>query len=74
MESRQLKNKTIVVIANFDVGLYKFRKALLKRLISDGNRVYVLLPSGELIPKLRDIGCEYIETAIERRGMNPFKD
>lgn len=74
LESPHIKNKTVVVIANFDVGLYRFRKALLERLIADGNRVYALLPRGELIARLRDIGCEYIETSIERRGMNPIND
>lgn len=74
MEYQLVKNKRIAVIANFDFGLYKFRKALLEQLIKDGNEVYILLPNGEFVDRLVEMGCRFIETPIERRGMNPLKD
>lgn len=64
----------ILVVANFDVGLYKFRKELLQKLIDDGNEVYISLPNGDLIQPLVDIGCVFLETNLDRRGMNPIED
>lgn len=64
----------ILVLANFDVGLYNFRKELLKNLIDDGNEVYISLPYGERVEPLKQMGCKFIETHLSRRGMNPIKD
>lgn len=64
----------ILVLANFDVGLYKFRKALLERFLADGHEVYIALPNGDYVPRLVELGCTFIETPLERRGMNPAKD
>lgn len=69
-----MAKKTILVLANNDVGLYKFRKMLLERFFSDGYHVVIALPGGEYIPLLTELGCEFIETPMERRGMNPAKD
>ena len=69
-----MAGKTILVLANDDIGLYKFRKALLQRFLDDGNKVFIALPDGECIKPMTEMGCEYIETPMERRGMNPFKD
>lgn len=73
-ESQLIKNKRILVLANFDVGLYKFRKALLQELIRLENEVYISLPNGEFIPDLEKMGCRFIETEVDRRGMNPLRD
>ena len=64
----------ILVLANFDVGLYKFRKDLLKRFLEDGHEVVISLPNGEYVPELINMGCKFVETPLERRGMNPAKD
>lgn len=64
----------ILVAANFDVGLYKFRKELLQDLINNGNEVFISLPNGDLVQPLTDIGCNFIDTDVDRRGVNPFKD
>jgi glycosyltransferase involved in cell wall biosynthesis len=64
----------ILVLANFGLGLYKFRKELLEELISKNNEVYISLPNDEYTPKLESIGCKFIETHLERRGTNPFTD
>jgi len=63
-----------LILANLDVGLYKFRKELIERLISDGNEVYISLPKGELIGELEALGCAFEETEIDRRGINPVTD
>ena len=69
-----MAQKTILVLANNDAGLYKFRKMLLERFLTDGYRVVIALPDGEYIPQLTALGCEFVETPMERRGMNPAKD
>lgn len=64
---------TILILANNDVGLYKFRKELLEELVKE-NEVYVSLPNGEFIPQIRELGCRFIDTPINRRGKNPITD
>jgi galacturonosyltransferase len=66
--------KKILILANNDVGLYKFRKELIQELINQGNKVYISLPYGKLVQPLIDKGCIFIDTNIDRRGINPFKD
>ncbi|ULM95690.1 glycosyltransferase family 4 protein [Peribacillus frigoritolerans] len=63
----------ILILANNDVGLYKFRKELIEELVKD-NEVHVSLPNGDFIPKLKELGCKFIETPISRRGTNPITD
>ena len=64
----------ILILANSCVGLYKFRKELLQRLVKDNHEVFVSVPDGEFIPQIKEIGCRFLDTAIERRGTNPLKD
>lgn len=66
--------KKVLILANNDMGLYKFRKELLETLIQKRYDVVISLPEGEYIPKLKEIGCTYIPSVMERRGKNPFKD
>lgn len=74
-ESLQGKsNKRILVLANNDVGLYRFRKDLLAALLSAGHEVYISLPNGDFVPELVQLGCRFIDTPIDRRGMNPIHD
>ena len=64
----------VLVVANFDVGLYKFRKELLQEILNIGHEVYISLPNGDLVQPLVDMGCQFIETELDRRGMNPVTD
>jgi galacturonosyltransferase len=64
----------ILILANFGMGLYKFRKELLEELISQDNEVYISLPNDEYVPKLEKLGCKFIETHVDRRGTNPIRD
>lgn len=71
---REKSNKRILVLANNDVGLYRFRKDLLAALLGAGNEVYISLPDGGFVSELVQLGCRFIDTPIERRGMNPIHD
>ena len=64
----------ILILANNDVGLYNFRKELIQKLISMGNEVYISLPYGEKVEPLIRYGCRFIDTALDRRGINPVTD
>ncbi|MEH7380056.1 glycosyltransferase family 4 protein [Bacillus sp. JJ1533] len=64
----------ILILANFGMGLYNFRKELLEILINQQNEVYISLPYDEYVPKLMGLGCNFIETNLERRVTNPIKD
>ncbi|SDZ89060.1 glycosyltransferase family 4 protein [Selenomonas ruminantium] len=63
----------IVILANSDAGLYKFRKELLERCCTD-HKVMIILPYGEYIGDLESIGCQYIPIEFNRRGTNPLAD
>lgn len=64
----------VLVLANFGMGLYNFRKELLEELINLNYEVYISLPDDEYVPKLEAIGCKFINTPISRRGTNPLTD
>lgn len=64
----------ILVFANYGMGLYKFRKELLIELVSQKNEVFVSLPDDEYRNKLEDLGCQFIDTPVSRRGTNPITD
>lgn len=64
----------ILILANNDVGLYKFRKELIQTLIKRGHRVLVSIPDGELIPDIKKLGVKEFITKVDRRGINALKD
>lgn len=65
----------IVILANNDVGLFKFRKELLEELIKRGHDVCVSVPEGEFIEDIKAIGCKVEQNRfLDRRGTNPFQD
>ena len=63
----------ILILANNDVGLYQFRRELIEAL-GHQNEIHISLPYGELIEQLTKMGCHYVETPIDRRGMNLIRD
>lgn len=67
-------NKKILILANYDVGLYVFRRELLQRFIEKGDTVYCALPFGEKISNITELGCECIDVKISRHGTNPIED
>lgn len=64
----------ILIFANDSDGLYFFRKDLIQRLLKDGHEVSVALPDGEWTEQLKQMGCAFYETDVDRRGINPMKD
>lgn len=66
--------KKVLILVNHDVVIYNFRKELVERLLEEGYRVIISSPYGERIDDLVAMGCEYIDSVIERHGINPFKE
>lgn len=64
----------ILILTNFGMGLYKFRKELLHKFIDLDFDVTVSFPYDEYVPLLEEMGCKYVETKLSRRGTNPFSD
>jgi glycosyltransferase involved in cell wall biosynthesis len=64
----------ILILANSEGGLYRFRKELILELLNRGNEVFISVPKGTNIEALQNLGCEFIETNIDRRGINPITD
>ncbi len=63
----------ILILTNDDIGLYLFRWELIEELIKD-NRIIISAPKGERIEAFVKMGCGFIETPIDRRGINPITD
>ncbi len=64
----------VLILSNSDSGLYDFRKEVLQALLNEGWQVLVSVPDTGYVERIRQLGCEYLPTSFERRGMNPFKD
>ena len=65
--------KTILFASNVTGGLYEFRQELLETLTTD-NKVIVLGSKTGHIDDLHNLGCEVIETPLERHGTNPMTE
>ncbi len=63
----------ILILANNDVGLYKFRRELLEELLKR-NEVFISLPYGSFVDDMINMGCNFIDTKISRHGKNFIQD
>ena len=65
----------ILILANSQLGLFKFRKELLEAMVAGKYKVYVSVPEDEFTQELKDIGVSLIHnTYMDRRGTNPIHD
>ncbi|WP_298067393.1 glycosyltransferase family 4 protein [uncultured Cetobacterium sp.] len=67
----------ILILTNSIVGLYRFRKELLYKFIENKHEVVVSCPNDDpkdYVLSLKNNGIEYLETFVDRRGINPLKD
>lgn len=66
----------ILILGNSILGLYKFRKEIVIAFLKEGNEVYISTPRNNniYVEKLEKLGAKFIETDIDRRGINPLKD
>ncbi len=65
----------ILILTNHQLGLYKFRRELLERLLQEKHEVYVSVPPAEYTEELRQLGVEVIDNNfLDRRGTDPIRD
>lgn len=65
--------RKILIIANNDVGLYKFRKELIEALLEE-YEVHIALPDGGFVKDLVEMGCVFHSTEFDCHGKNPISD
>lgn len=63
----------ILFLTNHHLGLCLFRYELIAELLKE-NDVYLSLPDGDLVRPLEEMGARFIDTPIDRRGLNPITD
>ena len=64
----------ILIIANNDIGLYKFRRELIEELLKKHD-VFICLPDGKFVKKLISLGCTFILcNRLDCHGTNPLND
>lgn len=66
--------KKVLFLANHFLVLHSFRKELIIKLVNEGHQVFLSLPKSEDNIYFENLGCNIIETDIDRRGVNPVKD
>ncbi len=66
--------KTILILSNHHLYTYNLRREVIQSLIELGHRIIITLPYGEKVELLKDMGCEFIDVPLKRRGTNPITD
>lgn len=66
--------KKILILANHFITIYAFRRELVEELLSSGYKVMIALPASKDVSYFSNIGCEIIDTPLERRRANPLSD
>lgn len=66
--------KKILILSNHFITLYNFRKELIQKLIDERYEVFISMPRADENKFFSDMGCNIIETNVDRRGINPIKD
>ncbi len=64
----------VLILANADSGLYRFRQELLRELIARGHTVTASLPDGPYVGRIESLGCRVVDTPLDRRGTNPVRE
>jgi len=76
MKNTTIKKK-VLMLGNSHLVIFKFRKELIQKLVSEGYDVWVSFPNGpfgEGENSSKELGCHFVESHINRRGINPLQD
>lgn len=66
--------KSILISINTSWNIFNFRRNLLRFLQSQGFKIIVLAPKDDYSKLLIDMGFDYVELKMNRKGSNPFQD
>lgn len=64
----------ILFTSNVTWAMIKFRHGVLKYLIQQGHKIYVVAPHDEFVAQLEKMGCHCIDIKLSRKGINPIED
>lgn len=70
----QSTKKTVAVVSNDHAWTYNLRREILQAMLDEGHRVVVIVGYGSRIDDLVAMGCEFIDVAVDRHGMNPVDE
>jgi glycosyltransferase involved in cell wall biosynthesis len=65
---------SIVISINAAWNIVNFRKGLIRALQQEGYRVVALAPPDSYSSQLAELGVEYFEIEIDKKGMSPHRD
>ena len=68
MKRGTYQKKKVLLLGNYDEGMYRFRKELICRLVNDGYDVCVATPAGEYGTKLEHLQCQFKAIDFDRSG------
>ena len=67
--------RKILILANDETTIFNFRLELLSSLAVECFKLLVSFPRGQKdLKTLTDIGCEFVDVQMQRKGKNPFSD
>ena len=66
--------KRVLIISNHSFMLWQFRRELIQAMLESGKEVIIALPFGDHVEDFQRLGCRMIDTPLDRRGINPFRD
>ena len=66
--------KKILIISNHSFMLWRFRRELIAALLAQGHEIVISVPFTEHVDDFRAMGCRMIDTAVDRRSINPLTD
>ena len=64
----------LLILDNSSTSLYRFRKELIVALVSAGWLITVSAPNDGFVAKLEELGINFINTPVDRHGINPMHD
>lgn len=66
--------KRVLILTNHTFMLWQFRRELIATMLASEMEVVIAAPLGDHVEDFREMGCRMIDTPLERRGINPFRD
>lgn len=66
--------KKVLILANHFITIYAFRRELVEKFLASGYKVILALPYSDDVLYFSNMGCEIIDTPLERRKTNPLND
>lgn len=67
-------NAHILFVANTAWSMWNFRRGVMAAMLNAGYRVTVVAPEDDFVPKIKELGCDFIHVDILAKGVNPLED